>query len=247
MMILVRLQGGFFMRILRDWLGRKMRLAVLLVVLFAVCVCSVSIGMDYWREWHTPPQQRVEEALMYALEAPMYCYTSEAVRIHESDMQVITRLAGEKHGENVHLYGTADVLDTEIDVYQIGDCFYRKDIVNDCWMQMTGQNLEATVYLMQEIDPLRCLVLKETMQVTALGKEKVNGMRCYKYQVQSSGTNTFLTSAWNEYYYTVWLDKKHCLQKVEVIADNHESSTEQLRLTVQFDWKAEVPEIKAPI
>jgi len=34
---------------------------------------------------------------------------------------------------------------------------------------------------------------------------------------------------------------------VEIIADDHENSAEQLRLMVQFDWDSEVPEIKAPV
>ena len=235
------------MGVLRDWFGGKIRFVLLLVILFAAGVCGVSVGMEVWREWNTPPEQRVAEALHYAVEAPVYCYTSEAMRVTDGTEQVITRLNGERSGDNVHLYGSADVLDTEIDIYQIGDTFYRKDIVNGQWMKMIGQNLEATEYLIQEINPLGCLSISDSAQVTAQGKEKVNGVSCKKYQVLHTGESTFLTSVWNRFYYTVWIDKKHRLHQVEVIADDHENSTEQLRLTVQFDWDRAVDEIKAPV
>lgn len=235
------------MRTIQAWFDGKVRFLLLLVVLFALGICGANIGMDLWQEWHTPPEQRVGEALHYALEAPMYRYTSEAVRVHEGTEQVVTRLTGEKCGENIHLYGTAEVLDTEINVYQIGETFYRQDIVSGQWMQMTGQNLTATAYLLQEIDPLGCLSFDDTAQVITQGKEKLDGVSCKKYQVQSSGESTFLTSVWSEFYYTVWIDKKHRLQQVEIIADDHENNTEQLRLLVQFDWDAAVAEIKAPV
>ena len=235
------------MNVLRDWLGGKIRFLLLLVILFVAGVCGVSTGLEVWREWRTPPEQRVAEALNYAHTASMYCYTSEAVRVSNGTEQVITRLNGEKCGDNVHLYGTADVLDTEIDVYQIGDTFYRRDIANGQWMQMTGQNIEATEYLLQEINPLGCLYYQDNARVTAQGKEKIGGVTCKKYQVQSSGESTFLTSVWSEFYYTVWIDKKHRLHQVEVIADEHENNAQQLRLVVQFDWDVAVPEIQAPI
>lgn len=235
------------MHILREWFGGKMRFVLLLVLLFAVGVCGAKIGMDVWHEWKTPPEARVREALYYALESSMYCYTSEAVRVQDGKEQVITRLNGEKNGENVHLYGTADVLDTEIDVYQIGDTFYRQDLVSGQWLEMKGQNLEATEYLIQEINPLGCLHFSEHAKVIAQGKEKIGGVSCKKYQVYSSGGNTFLTSEWSQFYYTVWIDKNHRLTQVEAIADDHDSGTEQLRLLVQFDWDREVPEINAPM
>ena len=235
------------MHILKEWFSGKVRFVLLLVFLFTVCICGAGILVDCWQEWNTPPVERVAEAVHYAIEAPQYRYISEAVRIHEGNEQVITRLNGEKYGDAVHLYGTADVLDLEINVYQIDDTFYRQDIVSGQWRQMTGQNIEATEYLIQEINPLGCLHISNNGQVIAQGKEKVNGISCRKYQVHSSGETTFLTSVWSEFYYTVWIDKKHRLQQVEIIADDHDNSAEQLRLTIQFDWESLVEEIKAPI
>ncbi len=56
-----------------------------------------------------------------------------------------------------------------------------------------------------------------------------------------------MTSVWNEFYYTVWIDKNRRLQQVEVIAGDHENSAEQLKLEVQFDWNTPVEEITAPV
>ena len=232
---------------IRGLVGKRVKYLLLVILLLAAGTCGISLGMEAWQEWRTPPEQIVGEALMYAVEAPAYSYSSEAVRIIDGEEKVISRLTGQKNGENIHLAGTVDVVDSAVDVYQIGDAFYRQDMVSGSWMEMTGQNAEATAYLMQEIDPLGCMVYQAAAEVTELDKEKVNGVKCRKFQVRASGESTFLTSAWKEFYYTVWIDKERRLQQAEVIADDHENSGEQLKLTVQFDWNTPVEEIQAPV
>lgn len=232
---------------LQEWFDGKIRLGLLLLCLFSVCVCAVRLGTSVWNDWNTPPKQRVNEAVYAALTSTEYSYSSEAVRISETGEEVLTRLTGERNGDNVHLYGKAEALNTEIDLYQIGSSFYRRDIVNGDWMQMLGQELVATEYLIQEINPLGCLKISDNTQVIVKGKEKVNGIRCKKYHVQSSGETTFLTSEWSEFYYTMWIDKKNRLHQVEMIADDHEENTEQLCLKIRFDWDAKVGTIQAPV
>ncbi len=56
----------------------------------------MSAGLDVWTEWRTPPEQIVGEALMYAVEAPSYSYTSETSRVLDGQTQVISRLQGQK-------------------------------------------------------------------------------------------------------------------------------------------------------
>lgn len=235
------------MNFLQSVFGGRMKYFFLAILIFVVGACGVSAGLDVWTEWRTPPEQIVGEALMYAVEAPSYSYTSETSRVLDGQTQVISRLQGQKNGENVHLFGDVDVVDSQVDVYQIGDTFYRQDIVSGSWMEMTGYDADATERLWQEIDPLGCLMYQATAEVTELAKEKVNGVKCRKFQVRSSGESTFLTSVWNEFYYTVWIDKNRRLQQVEVIAGDHENSAEQLKLEVQFDWNTPVEEITAPV
>ncbi len=231
----------------RSLVSGRVKYLLLLIVLLAVGACGVSVGMDVWQEWRTPPEQIVGESLMYAVEAPMCSYTSEALRVVNGEETLISRLNGQKNGENVHLFGSVDVLESKVDVYQIGDTFYRQDIVSGSWMSMTGQNIEATQHLMQEINPLGCLILQPNAEVTELEKERVNDVKCRKFQVRSSGESTFLTSVWNSFYYTVWIDKQHRLQRAEIIASNHDYQMEQLKLNVEFDWDTPVEEMQAPV
>lgn len=227
--------------------SERLKYLLLVVILLFIAVCGVSAGMDYWKEWRTPPEQVVGEALMYSVEAPTYRYVSRATRVTDGQEQIISNLQGQKNGANVHLFGTVDAIDSQVDVYQIEDDFYRQDIVNGNWMRMEGHNAEATERLLQEINPLGCLLYNATAEITELDKEKVDGEKCRKFQVRATGDSTFLTSVWNEFYYTMWVDKQHRLQQVEVIAGNHEGSSEQLKLEVQFDWETPVEEITAPV
>ena len=231
----------------KSLLSGKVKYLLLFIVLLAAGVCGISVGLDFWQEWRTPPEQIVGEAMLYAAEAPMYSYTSEAIRIMDGQETLLSRMNGQKKGENVHLFGSVDVVDSQVDVYQIGDTFYRQDIVSGSWMKMTGQNLEATEYLLQEINPLGCLILQTGAAVTELEKETVNDVKCRRFQVRSSGETSYLTAVWNEFYYTVWIDKQHRLQKAEIIAGDHEHHSEQMKLTVTFDWDCTVEDIHAPV
>lgn len=235
------------MSTIKSLLGGKVKLLLFLILFLSIGICGGSFGLDLWEEWHTPPEQIVGEALMHAIEASTYTYTSEVVRVTDGTEQLISRLEGQKNGENIHVFGSVDVIDSQVNVYQIGDTFYRQDIVSGSWMKMNGQNAEATESLLQEINPLGCLVLDADAEVIELEKERVKDIKCRKFQVRSNRNSSFLTSVWKEFYYTVWVDQQHRLQQVEMIAADHETYADQLKLQVLFDWDAAGAEIQAPV
>ena len=235
------------MEFLRSVFGGRVKYLLLGILRFAVGACGVSVGLDVWTECRTQPEHVVCEALMYEAEAPSYSYTSQASRLVDGQLQVISHLQGQKNGDNVHLFGDVDVVDSQVDIYQIGDTFYRQDIVSGSWLAQSGYDADATERLLQEIDPLGCLMYQANAEITELEKETLRGVRCRKFQVRSSGESTVLASVWNEFYDTVWIDKGRRLQQVEVIAGDHENSAEQLKLEVQFDWDTPVEEITAPV
>ena len=39
------------MHVLKEWFGGRVRIVLLLMILFAVGVCGASIGVDLWQEW----------------------------------------------------------------------------------------------------------------------------------------------------------------------------------------------------
>lgn len=99
---------------IRGLVGKRVKYLLLVILLLAAGACGISLGMEAWQEWRTPPEQIVGEALMYAVEAPAYSYSSEAVRITDGEEKVISRLTGQKNGENIHLAGTVDVVDSTV-------------------------------------------------------------------------------------------------------------------------------------
>jgi len=110
-----------------------------------------------------------------------------------------------------------------------------------------GYDEEATEVLLQEIDPLSNFGLENEYSAEYLGKEKINGVRCKKYQIYTSKEGSYLSSLWAEYYYTLWIDRKGTVQQAEMIASDHENKPEQLKMTVQFDWFSPVEDILAPV
>lgn len=226
--------------------NRVLRFAVIVIVLGLLGLAVVS-GISMWQEAKIPPEEIVIRAVTETLEAPSYHYYSEAKRIVDGQEETLSKINGEKNQGNTHLIGQIPVIDSEVEIYQVNDNFYRQDLVTKQWLIVEGHNEEATERLIQEIDPLGNFTFEGQIQVEYLGKEKINGVRCKKYQMQSFQEGSYLSSQWQEYYYTLWVDRDGLLQQAEVIAADHENKTEQMQLTVRFDWKAPVSEITAPV
>lgn len=208
---------------------------------------GISTGISMWQEYQTPPEEVVMAAMEKTMAASQYQYTSESIRVVDGKEELLSKLNGQKNQGNTHLAGSIPIVNSEIEVYQIGDTFYRQDIATQRWLVVSGYDEEATEVLIQEIDPLSNFYFQNECSAEYMGKEKINGVRCRKYQVYTAQEGSYLSALWEEYYYTLWIDKKGDLQQVEMIAADHENKAEQLKLTVQFDWLSPVEEITAPI
>lgn len=220
---------------------------IFLLIGLLVLAFGVSVGIHLWQDYHLPPEEVVKSALEKTLNMEEYQYTSQSVRVLNGSEEVLSLLNGQKKNGNTHLAGQMPIVNSEIEVYQIADTFYRQDIATGKWLIVKGYDEEATEVLLQEIDPLSNFYLENEYSAEYLGKEKIDGVRCKKYQIYMSKEGSYLSSLWAEYYYTLWIDRKGTIQQVEMIACDHENKPEQLKMTVQFDWFSPIEEISAPV
>ena len=214
-----------------------------LVVIFGI----VGSGMSIWQEYRTPPEEVVIRAIAETIQAPSYSYYSLSKRIIGDKEEVLSEVWGEKNQESTHLSGKIHVVNSEFEIYQVDNRFYRQDVVSKDWLIVDDMGEAATIKLIQEIDPLANFVFGEQIEVQYMGKEKIEKSKCKKYQIIAYGTNDYLTSSWEEFFYTVWVDKQGYIRQAEVTAVDSGSENEQLRLLVQFTVVDEVLHIEAPL
>jgi len=220
---------------------------LLLLLGILLLAFGISVGISCWHDYRLPPEEVVRTALEKTLSMEEYQYSSQSVRVLDGKEEVLSLLNGQKKNGNTHLAGQMPIVNSEIEVYQIADTFYRQDIATGQWLIVKGYDEEATEVLLQEIDPLSNFGLENEYSAEYLGKEKINGVRCKKYQIYTSKEGSYLSSLWAEYYYTLWIDRKGTVQQAEMIASDHENKPEQLKMTVQFDWFSPVEDILAPV
>ena len=216
------------------------------IAVFLVLGLVIS-GVTFWKDYKTPPEELVIRAIAETIEAPCYRYYSISKRIADGNETLLSEVWGEKNRESTHLSGKIHIVNSDFEIYQVNNKFYRQDIVNKQWLVVDDVGKEATQQLIQEIDPLGNFIFAGSIDAEYLGKEKIDGKRCKKYQIISYNDNDYLAASYGEFFYTVWVDRDGHLRQAEVRAVDKENPDMQLKMSVQFTVSEEEIIIEAPL
>lgn len=194
-----------------------------------------------------PPEEVVNTAIENTLNADSYRYQAQSKKIIDGKEELLSEVSGEKSNGNVHLTGKLHVVNSDFEIYQVADKLYRKDEFSKDWLVVEDTNLEATERLVQEINPLGIFKFSEPIIAHYVGKEEVNDKKCRKYEVMAETENKYLLVLWQDFTYTVWIDKSGLLTKAEINAINKQNENQRLSMSVEFsDYNKEIA-ISPPI
>ncbi len=194
-----------------------------------------------------PPEAAVLSAIEKTLNAESYRYHAISKKIVDNQEQLLSEVMGEKSNGNVHFIGKLHVVNSDFEIYQVNNKFYRKDVFSKDWLVLDQVNMEATEKLIQEINPLGTFSLCEPLEVQYVGKEKINGQKCRKYEVLAQNENKYLEVLWKDFSYVFWVNKDGLLTKAEINAVNKQHENHSLIMSVEFSDYNEKIEINAPI
>lgn len=214
-----------------EFLNKK-KIGLLIGIIFFLIVAG---GMIIFLSSPAPPEDLINKAFENTLKAETYRYEAVTKRIKDKQEEVLTQVSGKKQGENVHFYGKVDIVNADLEVYRINNKLYRKDYFSKDWLVIEGVKAESTENLMQEINPLSLLEFKGEIEAEDLGKEKVNNIKCRKYQVTANWSNAYLQSLWENFNYLIWVDTKNkTIVKSSVSAENKKDNSYKLMMEVEF-------------
>lgn len=205
-------------------------------------------GYYFFRLSLVPPEKLVEEALGQAFEAESYRYTLVSQLFIDGIPQTWSDISGEKaNRHDLHLIGT--MVNTPVELYQIGDVSYNKDPFNNRWYTVEGYDLTQQELLMVEVNPLANFNFKEIVSATYSGREEVLKHNCWVVECTADLENQMLEVLWQDFRFKFWIDwKNHWLRKGELFAYSKNNPDNFLTISVEFfDYnkpiRLEVPQI----
>jgi len=217
-------------------LNWKWILTILLILVLSGGGYGVYRGLN-----SVPPEEAVSTAISNTLNADSYRYEAVSKRIVDEKEDLLSEVIGEKSNGNVHFTGRLHVVNSDFEIYQVADKLYRKDVFSKDWLVVEDTNAEATEKLIQEINPLGTFAFSEPVVAEYVGKEVVNDKKCKKYEVMAETENKYLLVLWQDFTYTVWIDKSGLLTKAEINAVNKQYENQILSMSVEFsDYNKEI-------
>lgn len=221
---------------------KKPKISIKFVLITALVLVVIGGGTVFYRNYTAvTPEEAVNTALSKTLNADSYRYQAVSKKIIDSKEELLSEVKGEKGSGNVHFNGKLHVVNSDFEIYQIGEKLYRKDTFSQDWLVVEDVNVEATEKLMQEINPLGVFVFSQPIAAQYVGKEKVGDKKCKKYEVMAETENKYLQVLWQDFTYTVWVDKEGFLSKAKINAVNKYHENQRLVMDVEFsDYNREI-------
>lgn len=204
------------------------------------------IGYDRLFQLRVEPVELIRESAAKAGKAGSYRYDLVArFQLAGKDQHWI-RVAGERSGSDAHFKGR--ILGTPVEIYQTGTRNYTLDPVSGNWVILDGVDLGQQQLYMAEIDPLSNFRFKGIGAPRILGREMVNGRKCWVVEFQPRVESKYLEMWWKNFTYRFWVEARgRNLLKAMATAENKNSPGTFLTLTVEFrDYNRRI-EIRPPV
>lgn len=193
-----------------------------------------------------PPPNVVGQALKTTAQARSYRYTIRMSTMIDGKEQPVSDINGEKQNQkSIHFKG--QMLESEVDFYQIDSTTYSKDQLTGEWMKNTDNQINQQEIFMFELNPLASFTYKELIEANYRGLEKLNGKRVWVYTASPVINNPYMEILWKDFGYKFWLQPRSLLiSKAQVTATSKNNPADKLTLLVEFkDFNSDI-EIKPP-
>lgn len=208
-----------------------------LILLLAVITAGIA-GLGVYSWWFmptslTPAAELTEKAIKQTVDTPSYRYTLVATLEVDGKTQTWSDIAGEKSNQDVHIAGK--MINTPVEMYQIGQTSYNKDPFTNKWYNVEGYNLNEQSIMMMEINPLSNLSFKSVVEAGYAGREKVRSRDCWVVNVKPDLENQLLEVLWQDFSSQLWVDRREeVIRKAILEAKSKNSTTTSLKITMEF-------------
>lgn len=207
------------------------------IIIVILILLIISAGGYSYYSWVTRviPEELLPEAISKTVSAQSYRYQVALKLDLNGEERVLSRVNGERNGEEFHLKG--NIAAQDVDVYYVDETVYMKDSVSGRWMTNHGVGIFQQDLFMIEVNPIDSLNYEVLNNIVYHGIEK-GKKPAYVMEYNPVITNKMLTTYWEDFQYKVWIDRKSKrIYKMEVFArhrDNHANGMHMQLLMYDF-------------
>ncbi|HEX3012626.1 MAG TPA: hypothetical protein VHQ70_11475 [Syntrophomonadaceae bacterium] len=203
---------------------------VLLTILALVCARPAK---EFYIKSRLEPQVEVDKALVHMVNVKNYKYSLNSTFKVDNREEVVSRVIGEKNGENTHIKG--EMVNTAVDIYYIDHTIYNLDSFSHKWLVIPSNTKNSGELLISELNPLSNFRFKSIESVEKLGFEKIDKSECLVVSCRPDIESQLLETLWKDFEYRLWIDyKQNLLRKAVLTAANKQNGKTKLRIEVRF-------------
>lgn len=214
-------------------INKKRWIILVLAILCIMGLICARPAREYYIKSQLEPQVEVNKALKRMSTVKSYEYSLSSTFTVDQRKEVISRVVGEKNGENTHIKG--EMVNTAVDIYYINNTIYNLDSFSHKWLVIPSNTKNSEELLISELNPLSNFRFKAVNTVEKLGFEKVDGSECLMVSCHPSIESQLLETMWKDFEYRLWIDyKTSLLRKAVLTATNQQNEKTRLELQVEF-------------
>lgn len=192
------------------------------------------------------PTDLLQEAMEKTFRAESYSFGVQSTLLVDGKERPLSDIKGKKDAHN-NYYLSGTMLRQKVEVYQIQNTTYFREGSSDKWMVMKNNNIMTMQQFTTEVNPLSNFSFAVPEQVKFVGKEEVDGRKCYVLECSPNVENEIMVRNWKNFSYKMWVDRgKKVITKAAVTAENKENPKSGLELQVTLKEFNKVNPISSP-
>lgn len=202
--------------------------------MLALCLLfAAPYAHDCYVKSKLDPRVELDKALKRMAEIKSFRYSLHSGFTVDGRGEVISRVEGEKNGDNTHIKG--EMVNTPVDIYYIDQTIYNYDCFANKWLVIESDQTNFEDLMISEMHPLSNFRFNDIASVTKKGFEKLKGRECLVVMCKPAVENKLLETLWHNFTYTIWIDyKDNVIKKALLTADNKQAANTRLKIKAEF-------------
>ncbi|MBO8158281.1 hypothetical protein [Thermosyntropha sp.] len=206
---------------------------VVLLIFAGGLIFVLPYAHDYYVKSKLEPQVELSKALDKMAEVQSYRYSLDSGFTVDGRKEVISRVEGEKNGNNTHIRG--EMVNTPVDIYYINRTVYNYDSFAEKWIVIESDTTNFEDLMISELHPLSNFRFSNIKNITKEGFEVIDGRECLVVMCNPTVESKLLETLWHNFTYKIWIDyKKSLIKKAVLQAENKQTKDTRLNIEVKF-------------
>lgn len=185
---------------------------------------------------NTPPREMLETGLARTIGSDSFRYRAETKINTEGkeNTDFISSIEGERAApDQIKISGV--IMNTPIDLIQIGESSYFKDQPSGRWISLDGNKISDMEVFYAELNPLAYFNFQDIPELKYKGTAKTNGARALLMELRPLPADLLLNNRLTDLSYKIWLDPKdYRIQQALIQAKDKNSPQSSIEINLSF-------------